>query len=181
MQPSSINNSPRRANPFSRHSPSPSPSPQVSTTRPKSAVFPTTYGESDKKPHTRNSSLSHFSAVALESANRPRSNSLRHSVHASGTFAPQFIKAEELQRGANSIHNLEGDNDFSGKRYVWLKDAEKAFIRGEVLEERQDGNLLVQCDDGSVSEAISKYRKRRLNLYFFTSSNEKSVRKMQIK
>jgi myosin protein heavy chain len=50
---------------------------------------------------------------------------------------------------------LEGDNDFSGKRYVWLKDAEKAFIRGEVLEERQDGNLLVQCDDGSVGEAVA--------------------------
>lgn len=167
MQPSSVNNSPRRANPFSRHSPSPSPSHQVSTTRPKSAVFPTTFGESEKKPHARNSSLSHFSAVALGSENRPRSSSLRHSVHASGTFAPQFIKSEELQRGTNSIHDLEGENDFSGKRYVWLKDAEKAFIRGEVLEERPDGNLLVQCDDGSVGEAISKYRERKLiSLYF---------------
>jgi myosin protein heavy chain len=57
---------------------------------------------------------------------------------------------------------LEGDNDFSGKRYVWLKDVEKAFIRGEVLEERQDGNLLVQCDDGSVGEAVTKYIKREL-------------------
>ncbi|EED17636.1 myosin type II heavy chain, putative [Talaromyces stipitatus ATCC 10500] len=152
MQPSSVNNSPRRANPFSRHSPSPSPSPQVSTSRPKSAVLPTTFVEPEKKSHTRNSSLSHFSAVTLGSENRPRSSSLRQSVHASGTFAPQFIKAEELQRGANSIHNLEGDNDFSGKRYVWLKDPEKAFIRGEVLEERQDGNLFVQCEDGSQRE-----------------------------
>lgn len=182
MQPSSVNNSPRRANPFSRHSPSPSPSPQVLTTRPKSAVFPTTFGEPEKKPHTRNSSLSQFSAVALGSDNRPRSSSLRHSVHASGTFAPQFIKSEELQRGANSIHNLEGDNDFSGKRYVWLKDAEKAFIRGEVLEERQDGNLLVQCDDGSVGEAIKRHTKRELtHILFFLSSNGKLVRKMQIK
>lgn len=106
--------------------------------------------------------MSHFSAVALGSENRPRSSSLRHSVHASGTFAPQFIKSEEMQRGANSIHNLEGDNDFSGKRYVWLKDAEKAFIRGEVLEERQDGILLVQCDDGSVGEAITRLTKQEL-------------------
>lgn len=167
MQPSSVSSSPRRANPFSRHSPSPSPNPQASTARPKSAVFPTTFGESEKKQHTRNLSLSHFSAVSPGSENRPRSSSFRHSVHVSGTFAPQFIKSEELQRGASSIHNLEGDNDFSGKRYVWLKDAEKAFIRGEVLEERQDGNLLVQCDDGSVGETWFEYRKQKLtNLVF---------------
>jgi myosin protein heavy chain len=45
---------------------------------------------------------------------------------------------------------MEGDNDFSGKRYVWLKDAEKAFVRGLVIEENDNGELLVQCDDGSV-------------------------------
>lgn len=45
---------------------------------------------------------------------------------------------------------MEGENDFSGKRYVWLRDPEKAFIRGLVLEEREGGMLLVQCDDGSV-------------------------------
>jgi myosin heavy chain 9/10/11/14 len=158
MQPSSINNSPRRANPFGRHSPSPSPSPQVPPSRPKSAVFPPTFGDIEKKSHTRNSSsLSHFTAVTPGLDNRQRSGSLRQNVRSSGTFAPQFIKSEELQRANNSIHNLEGDNDFSGKRYVWLKDAEKAFVRGEVIEERSDGNLLVRCDDGSVSGTASTF------------------------
>lgn len=150
MQPSSLNNSPRRSNPFGRHSPSPSPSPQVQPSRPKSAVFPTSFTDSDRKPHARNSSLSQFSAVALGSNSRDRSSSLRQSVHASGTFAPQFIKSEELAKGIDSIHELEGNNDFSGKRYVWLKDAEKAFVRGEVVEERGNGELLVRCEDGSV-------------------------------
>lgn len=45
---------------------------------------------------------------------------------------------------------MEGDNDFSGKRYVWLKDPEKAFVRGQVIEECEGGVLLVQCEDGSV-------------------------------
>ncbi|CRG87628.1 Myosin-11 [Talaromyces islandicus] len=156
MQPSSLSNSPRRTNPFGRHSPSPSPSPQVPPSRPKSAVFPTSFTDSDRKSHARNSSLSQFSTVALGPNSRDRSSSLRQSVHASGTFAPQFIKSEELAKGIDSIHELEGNNDFSGKRYVWLKDAEKAFVRGEVVEERGNSELLVRCEDGSQREVNSE-------------------------
>ena len=68
----------------------------------------------------------------------------------SGTFAPEFVKTEELRRGADQIRGQEGDNDFSGNKYVWLKDPEKAFIRGLVVEEQNDGALLVQSDDGDV-------------------------------
>lgn len=75
---------------------------------------------------------------------------MRQTSEATGTFAPQFIKSEELRRGADQIQSMEGDNDFSGKRYVWLKDPEKAFVRGQVIEEREGGLLLVQCEDGSV-------------------------------
>jgi myosin protein heavy chain len=56
-----------------------------------------------------------------------------------------------MKRGADQIRGLEGDNDFSGKRYVWLKDPEKAFVRALVVEETGDGTLLLQCDDGAVS------------------------------
>ncbi|KAI1972079.1 class II myosin [Ophidiomyces ophidiicola] len=83
---------------------------------------------------------------------RQRSNSFRNNnTPSSGTFAPQFIKSEELRKGADEIRGQEGDNDFSGKRYVWLKDSEKAFIRGLIVEE-SEGVLLVQCDDGSRRE-----------------------------
>lgn len=80
----------------------------------------------------------------------------------SNTFAPSFIKTEEMRRPADAVKGIEGENDFSGKRYVWLKDSQVAFVKGWVVEELGDSRLLVQCDDGSVSwleagrEATSK-------------------------
>lgn len=71
----------------------------------------------------------------------------------SGTFAPSFIKSEELRRGPDVISGIEGENDFSGKRYVWLKDAQTAFVKGWVVEDLGANRILVQCDDGSVSGA----------------------------
>ena len=47
---------------------------------------------------------------------------------------------------------VEGENDFSGKRYVWLHDPKNAFVRGWVVEEVPGGKLLVQCDDGTQQE-----------------------------
>jgi myosin protein heavy chain len=72
----------------------------------------------------------------------------------SNTFAPSFIKTEELQRRAEAVSGIEGENDFSGKRYVWLKDPVTAFVRGWIVEELGNGQLLVQCDDGSVRVSI---------------------------
>jgi myosin protein heavy chain len=47
---------------------------------------------------------------------------------------------------------VEGENDFSGKRYVWLRDPTTAFVRGWVVEDLPGGRLLVQCDNGSQQE-----------------------------
>lgn len=69
----------------------------------------------------------------------------------SNTFAPSFIKTEEMQKGAEAVKGIEGENDFSGKRYVWLKDPNTAFVKGWVVEELDGNQILVQCDDGSVS------------------------------
>lgn len=56
-----------------------------------------------------------------------------------------------MKRGAETVRGIEGENDFSGKRYVWLKDPQLAFIKGWIVEELGDNQILVQCDDGSVS------------------------------
>ena len=54
--------------------------------------------------------------------------------------------------GANGdVRVVEGENDLSGKRYVWMRDDEKAFVKGWVVEELPDGMLRAQCEDGSVS------------------------------
>src|SRR5690554_6078285 len=54
-----------------------------------------------------------------------------------GTFAPQFIKASDEVRptplavGGGGI--LGENSDFSGRRWVWVKDPERTFVKGEVL------------------------------------------------
>ncbi|KAG8525865.1 uncharacterized protein KY384_000625 [Bacidia gigantensis] len=65
------------------------------------------------------------------------------------TFAPTFIQSDEAQRGGERVGAIEGENDFSGKRYVWVCDPETAFIKGWVLEELDRASLLVECEDGS--------------------------------
>lgn len=50
------------------------------------------------------------------------------------------------------VKGIEGENDFSGRRYVWLKDPQAAFVMGWVVEEADGGKIIVQCDDGSQRE-----------------------------
>ena len=42
-----------------------------------------------------------------------------------------------------------GGGDFSGKRYVWIKDPTVAFTKAEVIED-DEGMLTVRCEDGMV-------------------------------
>jgi myosin protein heavy chain len=55
-----------------------------------------------------------------------------------------------MRRGSEVVRGIEGENDFSGKRYVWLKDPQNAFVKGWIVEDLEDNHILVQCDDGSV-------------------------------
>ena len=75
--------------------------------------------------------------------------SSRHQSSLSNTFAPKFFSTESLER-ENRVKGIEGENDFSGKRYVWVQDVKTAFMKGWVVEDLEGGRLLVQCDDGSV-------------------------------
>lgn len=89
------------------------------------------------------------SAPLVPLHNGSKSTANRGGTPNSATFAPQFIKTEEEQKPEEKVDGIEGENDFSGKRYVWLKDTEKAFVRGWVVEDMPNGQLLVQSDDGS--------------------------------
>ena len=55
-----------------------------------------------------------------------------------------------MRKPVDVVKGIEGENDFSGKRYVWLKDPQQAFVKGWVVEELGRNRILVQCDDGSV-------------------------------
>ncbi|KAI3293849.1 hypothetical protein DTO002I6_4795 [Penicillium roqueforti] len=149
MLPSQLNGSPKRASLFAR--PSSSQGTHSPHTRPKSAIITPSNALESARGHLRNTSVSQLSPSLSLSGNRERSNSAKNSP-SSGTFAPSFIKSEELRRGADQIRGLEGDNDFSGNKYVWIRDPQKAFVRGLVLEEFEGGRLLVQTDDGDQQE-----------------------------
>jgi len=141
-----------RRDPFSRNSSvSPSSVASLNVSRPKSAI--TSSPLSQPLGHARHHSFSPMENGLLgrTASTRARSNSYRSNAPATGTFAPQFIKSDEIQNGLDTVRGIEGENDFSGKRYVWLKDANAAFVKGWIVEELPDNRLIVQCDDGSVS------------------------------
>lgn len=119
--------------------------------RPNSAIVssppPATEPQTPTLGHQRNQSLSVLPSTLGRTESRLRSHSNRFSMPA-GTFAPQFIgdETDEVVRG------IEGENDFSGKRYVWLRDPKNAFVKGFVVDELEGGRIRVQCDDGTQQE-----------------------------
>lgn len=146
-----------RNSPFMRQSPSPA-SPGG---RPKSTLFatslsPVTAPTTSPPPssgHVRGKSLSGAVGSLASSEARPTHarNSSKGDAPQSNTFAPSFIKSEDIRRNPDVVSGIEGENDFSGKRYVWLKDPQAAFVKGWVVEDLGGNRILVQCDDGSVS------------------------------
>ena len=141
-----------RNNPFSRDSASPSPGAAIPTARPMSAVLTPPLGAPNPTGHSRNHSFSPLSGSNLAPARTAlqRSTSNRSNHQASSTFAPKFIKTQELQGGGEHVGGIEGENDFSGKRYVWLRDPQAAFVMGWIVENLEGNRIVVQCDDGSV-------------------------------
>ena len=142
-----------RNNPFSRQAQSSSPSPmgpfsQHDIGRPRSALF-TSPPDAQFKGHGRNQSFSPLSVTTPSNPSHVRTQSTSARNRSTNTFAPLFIKSEESARQETKISGIEGGNDFSGKRYVWLRDDEKAFVKGWILEDLPEERILVQCDDGS--------------------------------
>ncbi|KAI9651280.1 class II myosin [Ciborinia camelliae] len=147
----------KRNNPFAR-SGTLSPEPGIPKGRPKSAIFaspPSSSPAQSSQTHNRHQSYSSLGNIVGSNNNnvslRFRSNS-KTNAPSSNTFAPSFIKLEEMRLGAETVKAMEGENDFSGKRYVWLKDPLTAFVKGWIVEELENNHILVQCDDGSQRE-----------------------------
>jgi hypothetical protein len=83
-----------------------------------------------------------------------------------------------MKRSQDTVKGIEGENDFSGKRYVWVKDPQAAFVRGWIVEEMDGNRLLVQCDDGTVS--IVRYFVS-CSFFLTLASKEKSTPRPLIK
>lgn len=177
------NTAQKRNNPFSRTG-SPSPAPGHSNGRPKSMMGSSPLSGNHSPPPTQGQghSRSYSSLAGLVSPNpttasRHRSNS-KSAAPSSNTFAPSFIKTEETRREHEVVNGIEGENDFSGKRYVWLKDPQTAFVKGWIVEELAGQKILVQCDDGSVSLPRT-YPRNNANLLLATRSQCRQCRQSQ--
>ncbi|CZS98096.1 related to myosin II [Rhynchosporium graminicola] len=141
----------KRGNPFARTGSS-SPGPGNPNGRPKSTASSPPLSGQQTSGHSRSySSLAGVASSNYAPVARQRSNS-KTTLPSSNTFAPSFIKSEEMRRGPDAVKGIEGENDFSGKRYVWLKDPNTAFVKGWIVEELEDNYILVQGDDGSQRE-----------------------------
>ncbi|KAF5665651.1 myosin heavy chain [Fusarium heterosporum] len=143
----------RRSNPFARTA---SASPATNTNlRPKSAIFSSSSAIPGLSTHNRTQSNGSMSAITQGisgAVTRQRRSDSKSGTPTSTTFAPSFIKTEEMERSHDAVKGIEGENDFSGKRYVWLKDPQTAFVRGWIVEELDGNQILVQCDDGTQRE-----------------------------
>lgn len=144
-----------RLSPLDSTSNSPPPMGRPQHDRSQSYATPSGISPSRPSAHSRNQSFSPLSTDMM--ANRPqlhRSGSVRTGAPMSATFAPQFIKSEDMQRHVGTSGIMEGENDLSGKRWVWVRDSERTFIRGWVVQEQDRSMLLVQCEDNSVCLSV---------------------------
>ncbi|KAK4164202.1 putative myosin type-2 heavy chain 2 [Cladorrhinum sp. PSN259] len=150
-----------RNNPFARNA-----SPSTGSNgggRPKSVLYPSPSPSLSPTPspfsggHVRTQSQNSVSSPFVHPAPMRNGNARGISREAttasnSSTFAPSFITSEDMRKPTDIVNGIEGENDFSGKKYVWLKDPQTAFVKGWVVEELPEGKILVQCDDGSQRE-----------------------------
>lgn len=140
-----------RSSPFMRQSGQSQSSNNDRPSRPQSSIIPP--NSLNMAAHSRNQSYSSLNSPALTngSSHHTRNDSeTKNGIKRSTTFAPSFIRSEEVASRREAVNSIEGENDFSGKRYVWVKDPASAFVKGWVVEELEGGLLLVQCDDGRV-------------------------------
>lgn len=146
-----LNAAQKRNNPFARTT-SPSSSPSNGGGRPKSAVFTSPLSVPQNPTHNRHQSYSSVTNTLPPTADATTRYQLssKMGTPTSNTFAPSFINTEEMKHSAERLNGIEGENDFSGKRYVWLKDPATAFVKGWIVEELGGNRILVQCEDGSV-------------------------------
>jgi len=151
-----------RNTPFEKGAATTSPGPPPGHVRSRSTILSPIMAPTPAVNHVRHQSFAELGLGSLERKDSKRiSVPARGSTANAGTFAPKFIKPESLDGAAERVGGIEGENDFSGKRYVWVKDPEVAFVRGWVVEDLPNARLLVQCDDGSVSAILSTFADAR--------------------
>ncbi|CAD6501646.1 BgTH12-01896 [Blumeria graminis f. sp. triticale] len=144
---------------------------QSKNNRPKSMIM-TTSNIGTVSPRTHNRLYSyHEGYKSNNSSEIELYTGLKPTASVTSTFAPSFINTDELRRGFGSAGIMSEDNLYSGKRYVWIKDPKLAFVKGWIVEEFGDNELLVQCEDGS-QRSVSQYSVENVNPAKFDKADD---------
>jgi myosin heavy chain 9/10/11/14 len=78
-----------------------------------------------------------------------------------GTFTPKFIDSL-IEKDTSAMDSARDLAEFSGKRWVWVKDDQLAFVKGWVTEDNGP-TLQVRCDDESVDRTVDCHDVDRVN------------------
>jgi myosin heavy chain 9/10/11/14 len=80
-----------------------------------------------------------------------------------GTFTQKFVNDLAIpDKSSTSSDSARDLAEFSGKRWVWLKDEKLAFVKGWVTEDNGD-TLQVRCDNESVDRTVSSQEVDKVN------------------
>jgi hypothetical protein len=79
-----------------------------------------------------------------------------------GTFTQRFINTLVNAKDTRSTDSARDLAEFSGKRWVWLKDDQQAFVKGWVTEEN-GSTLHVRCDNESVDRIVDSQDVDKVN------------------
>jgi len=78
-----------------------------------------------------------------------------------GTFTSKFINALSA-KNSGSTESARDLAEFSGKRWVWLKDDRLAFVKGWVTEDN-GATLQVRCDDEGADRTVNSQDVDKVN------------------
>jgi myosin heavy chain 9/10/11/14 len=78
-----------------------------------------------------------------------------------GTFTPKFINTLDT-KNASSKDSARDLAEFSGKRWVWVKDNRLAFIKGCVVEDN-GSTLQVRCENESADRTVESQDVDKVN------------------
>jgi len=97
----------------------------------------------------------------INSSKHSRTESL--SSGSTGTFTPKFINDLAIaQANSNTSDSARDLAEFSGKRWVWVKDEKLAFVKGWVTEDNGD-TLQVRCDNEPADRTVSSREVDKVN------------------
>ena len=102
----------------------------------------------------------HKSISTTHSPKLSRNESI--SSGTTGTFTQKFINDLAITEKPNASDSARDLAEFSGKRWVWVKDEKLAFVKGYITEDNGDV-FQVRCDNESTDRVVNSHEVDKVN------------------